>query len=552
MLKRPFEVLSSAPLASPLAYVSAKRLTVQAVQAVPAVQAVQAVPGLQAPQAVPGPQSSKAVPGPQAPQSSQSVQTVPGSQALQAILGRYYRLPLASLNEETILSIKKELTLTRTAFMDSKTSEERFYLEHKNYLYMPRNYGLKRFPDIKISKNSLSVGTKAFNCESHITLDDTPDRPQVRAFNSIMQHFRTSLAGCVCSMHCGAGKTKTSFAVAHALKVKTLFLSNRSPLFAQSMAVFEKDFPGGKTGSIQGDVFDVDDKDMVFGMLQTFVSRCDAWLSDAAVMRKLGEFGFVIIDEAHHMASQTFSDVIPRLLGPRYLLGLSATFTRKDSMDSLLHWYVGSIVFASKRPIIRDPTKQVRVLFYNYWDGNQKEYFLGGKNASKKTYHLPLMLRNIYKDSIFIQRLSLLLQREISPEVGREDCKILLLSPSVVFLKALMLSLPTDVQALSGLYIGEMKKEERLLAQTTKQILLAQVELAGEGFDDPSRRTLFIATPRGDIVQNIGRIMRGNDHKYCPKIIEIRFPYSLFAGFAKKHASLYETNRYHMQYADLL
>ena len=73
-----------------------------------------------------------------------------------------------------------------------------------------------------------------------------------------------------------------------------------------------------------------------------------------------------------------------------------------------------------------------------------------------------------------------------------------------------------------GFAIGGVK-QKKLETNCLKQIVLATYSYVSEGFDVPSLDTLFLATPKSDIVQSIGRILRleEKDRKNIPVIVDI-------------------------------
>ncbi len=58
----------------------------------------------------------------------------------------------------------------------------------------------------------------------------------------------------------------------------------------------------------------------------------------------LGQFGFAIFDECHHLGAEVFSRSLGKL-NSRIMLGLSATPHRKDGLGKVFMWYLGRIVF---------------------------------------------------------------------------------------------------------------------------------------------------------------------------------------------------------------
>jgi superfamily II DNA or RNA helicase len=52
------------------------------------------------------------------------------------------------------------------------------------------------------------------------------------------------------------------------------------------------------------------------------------------------------LNECHHIASEAFSQAIPKLTS-KYMLGLSATPERKDKLMYVINWFLGPILYQS-------------------------------------------------------------------------------------------------------------------------------------------------------------------------------------------------------------
>ena len=83
--------------------------------------------------------------------------------------------------------------------------------------------------------------------------------------------------------------------------------------------------------------------------------------------------------------------------------------------------------------------------------------------------------------------------------------------------------------------MGGMKEAE-LQESSQKKIIFGTFSQAHEGLDIPSLDTIILATPKSDIKQSIGRIMRETDgKKNNPHIYDICDQWSvLFAMYVKR------------------
>jgi superfamily II DNA or RNA helicase len=89
----------------------------------------------------------------------------------------------------------------------------------------------------------------------------------------------------------------------------------------------------------------------------------------------------------------------------------------------------------------------------------------------------------------------------------------------------------------AGLYLGGMSSTD-LDASASKSVILATYALATEGLDIPTLDTLVLATPKSDVVQATGRILREGFGKVNgPVIIDVVDSFSIFyAQFNKRKA----------------
>ena len=94
--------------------------------------------------------------------------------------------------------------------------------------------------------------------------------------------------------------------------------------------------PNAKIGRIQGQIIDIEDKDIVIGMLQSLCRpNYDNSIFDC--------FGLSVYDECHHLSAEVFSNCLNSIV-TNYTLGLSGTMTRKDGLTKVFKWFLGPVV----------------------------------------------------------------------------------------------------------------------------------------------------------------------------------------------------------------
>jgi len=122
--------------------------------------------------------------------------------------------------------------------------------------------------------------------------------------------------------------------------------------------------------------------------------------------------------------------------------------------------------------------------------------------------------------------------------------KVLVLSSRREHLNVLRHMLRTEVgkagkQYSTGLYVGGMTDEERSVS-ATKDCIFGTYQMAAEGLDIPDLDTLFLTTPKGDIEQSVGRILRTVDGKKEPVVVDfVDMSIGLCVGLTNKRIKQY-------------
>ena len=101
--------------------------------------------------------------------------------------------------------------------------------------------------------------------------------------------------------------------------------------------------------------------------------------------------------------------------------------------------------------------------------------------------------------------------------------------------------------ATIGYYLGGMK-QKHLNETETKQIVIGSYSMCSEGFDLPTLSTLVMVTPKTDIVQSVGRILRQKHGN--PIIVDIVDTHSLFQNQFEKRKTYYRKCNYDIRKID--
>ena len=311
--------------------------------------------------------------------------------------------------------------------------------------------------------------------------------------------------GGVISLPCGYGKSVVGLAVAASLGLRTMIMVHKEFLADQWVEVIKRFCPGSTIGRVQGDVHEIE-HDFVICMIQTMCAR-------EHPVKAFESIGLLIVDEAHHICAKVFSQTMFKMC-PRHTLGLSATPERKDGLTRVLHWFLGPMILAVARS---SADVLVRPVAY-------KGPF---PDASKD-------LATMITDLTQVPERNALLQSEISALL-KTNRNILVLSDRREHCKWLVEQYPE-----SGLYMGGMSREA-LDESAKKRLIVGTFSLAQEGLDIPKLDTVIFATPKSDIVQASGRILRSRGNS--PVIIDIVDHWAMFFPmFAKRRKHYFDMN----------
>jgi len=309
------------------------------------------------------------------------------------------------------------------------------------------------------------------------------------------------------------------------IKKKTLILVHKEFLMNQWLTRIGEFLPSARVGKIQANTFDVDGKDIVIGMIQTMFSRdFDPSVFDC--------FGLTIIDEVHRIGSEEFSKTLLKIVTP-YMLGISATVDRKDGLTKLLYMFIGDKIYTEERKD-EDPVV-VRGIEYICNDEEFNETDVDWKGMPKVSTMISKIC-DFGPRSDFIIRVL----KDLILESNGEG-QIMVLAHNRSLLKYLYDAIAHHGFATRGYYIGGMK-ESALKDTEDQQIVLATYAMAAEALDIKTLSILVMVTPKVDIEQSVGRILR--ERHSNPIVVDIIDRHETFQNQWRKRKTFYRKCNY--------
>jgi superfamily II DNA or RNA helicase len=225
----------------------------------------------------------------------------------------------------------------------------------------------------------------------------------------------------------------------------------------------------------------------------------------------VGNYGHIVVDECHHLSAVSF-ELVARRAKARYVLGLSATVTRKDGHHPIIAMQCGPIrhridprAEAAKRPF--DHLVRVRETGFTF----------GGAEHSTTT-----PIQEIFRALAADEHRNSLIFDDIlhSLDTGRSP---VVLTERTDHLESLASRLERFAKHVVVLRGGQSEKRRReimqrlsSIPQDEERVIVATGRYLGEGFDDSRLDTLFLTMPiawKGTLAQYAGRLHRLSEEK---------------------------------------
>jgi len=491
---------------------------------------------------------------------------------------RGYSIVKAALDESTTKEVLALLTVApkvnaRYVGKDGAASFK-LYKESPVRWYFPRAWGIERFgpPDSNVLCEGRSLS------------------PSAAEFKGIPYPYQTDIIhkfvdaganGLIC-VPCGKGKTFMALRIASLLQKRFLIIVDKEFLMNQWKGEIEALMPNLRVGILQSDTHQIGTETItskalglaelkalakgaglrVGGTKDELMARLTGANIDCAPKSEtvhydcticmiqtlciqtfadgtFNDYGFTIFDECHHLGAQHFSKTLQKIQTKK-MLGLSATPTREDGLSKVFHWFLGPPIHWEKT---REPDPQVEV----------QALFITSTNLQYTT--IPTNWRG---EPVMATLLTNVLGcEERNQEIAKRILgfcadplrKTLVLSERIGHLQMLesliLASAPTTTIAY---YIGGMKDVERETGAATAQVLLASYAMASEAMNIKTLNTVVLASPRKNVEQSTGRILRvrPDQRQVHPIIVDIVDVHTMYRSQWKKRGIYYRKCSYNI------
>ena len=230
----------------------------------------------------------------------------------------------------------------------------------------------------------------------------------------------------------------------------------------------------------------------------------------------VAEYGQVIVDECHHISAFTFEQVM-RQVKAKYVVGLTATPTRKDGHHPIIYMQCGPARFSmSARAMTETNPFEHRVI------PRHTDFQMPPELAEVTIQDVYGALSNdVLRNEMIARDIVSAIEARRSP---------LLLTGRTEHLQYFAAKLNGAVKHVFVLKGGMGKKQRRQIAEAMaavpdgeSRVILATGSYIGEGFDDARLDTLFLAMPiswKGTLQQYVGRLHRLHDNKRVVQVYD--------------------------------
>lgn len=302
---------------------------------------------------------------------------------------------------------------------------------------------------------------------------------------------------CFINAKVGFGKTFLALHIARKLGQKTLIIAHNTFLRDQWVKEVEKLY-GFIPGTIGTGCFDTT-TDIVIGNIQSLTS----------VLAKIDRlFGTVIVDEAHHVSAETFTDLVAGMHAT-YKIGLSGTMQRKDGKHVVFTDFFGKDIYQGGGGTMTPRVKLV----------NTGITLSPGEPWVRK-------INNLLYDPSYQSFIATVALKYM--ELGH---KVLIIADRTEFLTNVGELIGEQCVCITGgTTFEERERYSAEIVKGEKSCVVGSRQIFSEGISINPLSCLILASPisapvggDGNLEQIVGRIQRPAEGKLQPLVLDMQF-----------------------------
>ena len=378
--------------------------------------------------------------------------------------------------------------------------------ENNKYYYLPR-YAKKylKYDQIKFYKDQNFIYDKII--PFHFNSQLLPRQRKI--LNQLRNTLNKQKINGIIHARPGFGKTVFGIYLINLLQYKTIVFVDSEMLYNQWMADIFKHttLTRDRIGLIKGDIFDVENKDVIFTTPQTMSSKFKREDKRKEYYKKIKSLGINLLlqDESHIISNKQASSFL--FFDTENIVGFTATpyFSGKQKLfmkmlfDNVIAKYNEykfnpEVVFVNYKSNIKD-NKQIRRLYATY----------------NNVYVMFLQIYNslLYKDFGQYEKIINICKYELNEN---DNNKIIIIVSTIKQMNKLYdLMKKHNINNITKLYAGDRKIDKR-----KDRVIIAVYKYASKAFDNKYLNRAIIPIPisgRKSLTQTIGRILRDSDDK---------------------------------------
>ena len=315
------------------------------------------------------------------------------------------------------------------------------------------------------------------------------------AVNKLLEHDIGTLSATT-----AFGKTVVALNILAKRQVNTLIIVHRRQLLDQWLERIELflNVTKKQVGKIGGG------KNKPTGVID--VAIIQSLTKNQSVADLVANYGQVIFDECHHLSAVSF-EMVAKACKAKYVLGLSATLTRKDGHHPIVFMQCGAVrhqVSAKKQALARP---------FEHYVTQRHTVFMTPEN----NFPVTLSIHDVYQALVVDVERNQFIIEDIKKALAQGRSPLILTErrEHVMLLAEQISKFAKNVVVMQGGMGMRQRKQVQDTLQnipdTEERVIIATGRYLGEGFDDARLDTLFLVMPvswKGTLAQYVGRLHR--------------------------------------------